>query len=62
MKNRNAHFDFPKDLCVVCYFFFDEQSLFVVPLGQVGSWHDRHHRLRYWIFLFVMLYPAYSTW
>ena len=50
-----------KDLCVVCYFFFDEQSLFVVPLRRVDSWHGRQHRLRYWVLLFVLLYQAYSA-
>jgi hypothetical protein len=36
--NKNhVHYDFPKDLCVVCLFFFDEQSFFVVPIGQVDS-------------------------
>ena len=58
----HVHYDFTKDICVVCYFFFfDEQSLFVVPLGQVDSWHGRQHRLRYWVLLFVLPYQAYSA-
>ena len=42
-KNRfllcscHVHYDFPKDLCVVCLFFLDDKSLFAVPIGQVDS-------------------------
>ena len=32
--NYLSIYDTPKDLCVVCYFFFDEQSL---SLGQVDG-------------------------
>ena len=36
--NKNhVHYDFPKDLCVVCLLFFDKQSFFVVPIGQVDN-------------------------
>ena len=44
------------DLCVVCLNpFFDEQSFFVVPFGQVDRSCDGSCRrgLRDWVFLFV---------